>query len=608
MCGIVGYVGSGNTADLLIRSLYRLEYRGYDSAGVAIMCDDGLKVIKSYGRILNLKHKIPSFLTATAGIGHTRWATHGKPSELNAHPHKDCTGKIAVVHNGIIENYKELKDMLEKRGHRIVSETDTEVISHLIEEFYTNDMCHAIRETAKQLKGSYAIAVVNKDYPDRVFAVRNESPLVIGIGEGQYFLASDVTGFLDHTRKAIFLEDGDMAVLSPEGISLMDMAGAPVNREITLIDWDLKATEKSGYEHYMLKEIHEQPRTLKDAYSGRINELTGEAVLGELSIDENHAKSIKGIFIIACGTSYHAGMMGKYVLEELTDIPVSIDISSEFRYGHVHIDQDTLIIALSQSGETADTIAAVKEASRKGAHIVAITNVVGSTITRESTDTIYMRTGPEIGVAATKTFTSQVLILYLLAIYLGNKRGTLNAEKASNLIRAIKGVPQKVQQVLELDKQIAEVAKYLSSSKALFLIGRHLNYPAALEGALKIKEISYILSDGFAAGELKHGPLALIMADVPVVAIATDCRTYTKTVSNILEIKARDAPVIAIASDGNLSIDKLTDMVIHVPNGCEYTSPIMSSIVLQLLAYYIALYRGCPIDKPRNLAKSVTVE
>ena len=608
MCGIVGYVGSGNTTDNLIRSLYRLEYRGYDSAGVAVICDEGLKIIKSFGKILNLQLKMPPALAATAGIGHTRWATHGKPSELNAHPHGDCTGKIAVVHNGVIENYKELKEMMEKRGHRIVSDTDTEIISHLIEEFYTNDMCHAIRESTKLLRGSYAMAVVNNDYPGKVFAVRKESPIVIGIGEGEYFLASDVTGFLDHTRKAIFLEDGDMAVLSPDGISLMDMEGAPVHREITLIDWDLKATEKSGYEHYMLKEIHEQPRSLKDAYAGRINELAGEAILKELSIDEGQAKNIKGIFIIACGTSYHAGMMGKYALEELTDIPVSIEISSEFRYTNVHIGPDTLIIALSQSGETADTLAAVKEAARKGAHIIAITNVAGSTITRESTDTIYMRTELEVGVAATKTFTSQVLILYLLAIFLGTKRGTLSAEKARNLIRAIKDTPQKVQRVLDQDKQISDVAKYFSSSKALFLIGRHLNYPAALEGALKIKEISYIFSDGFAAGEMKHGPLALIMADVPVIAIATDCRTYEKTVSNILEVKARDAPVIAIASESNLAISKFIDIVIRVPDANEYISPILSSVVLQLFAYYIALSRGCPIDRPRNLAKSVTVE
>ena len=608
MCGIVGYVGNGNVTDLLIKSLYRLEYRGYDSAGIAIISDDNLKLIKSYGRILNLEQKMPSRLTATVGIGHTRWATHGKPSELNAHPHQDCTGNIAVVHNGIIENYKKLKAMLEKRGHNIISETDTEVISHLIEEFYTNDMGRAIRETIKLLEGSYAIAVVCKDYPDKIFAVRKESPLVIGVGNGQFYLSSDVTGFIDQTRNAIFLKDGDIAVLSPEGISLTDSDGTPVFREITHVDWDLKATDKFGYEHYMLKEIHEQPRTLKDAYSGRINELAGEALLTELSIDEDRAKSFKGIFIVACGTSYHAGMMGKCVLEEFIDLPVSIDISSEFRYKNIHIDQDTLIIALSQSGETADTIAAVKEASKKGAHVIAITNVAGSTITRESTDTIYMMSGPEIGVAATKTFTSQVLILYLLAIFLGKRRGTLSVEKAINLIRAIKETPQKAQQVLELEKQILEVAKYCSGSKALFLIGRHLNYPVALEGALKIKEVSYILSDGYAAGELKHGPLALIMANVPVLAIATDCRTYEKTVSNILEVKARDAPVIAIASENNTTIGQFTDVVIRIPDASEYISPIMSSIVLQLFAYYIALYRGCPIDKPRNLAKSVTVE
>jgi glucosamine--fructose-6-phosphate aminotransferase (isomerizing) len=608
MCGIVGYVGNGNTADVLLESLSRLEYRGYDSAGVAMVSDGGLKVIKSYGRIFNLKEKLPGKMMAAAGIGHTRWATHGKPSELNAHPHKDCTGKIAVVHNGIIENYHELKDMLVARGHKFVSDTDTEVVSHLIEESYTGDTFRALREAIRLLKGSFALAVVNEDEPGRVFAARMESPMVLGIGDGQSFLASDVTAFLRFTRKAVFMEDGDMAVLSPEGIRLTDFEGREVRRDVKLIEWDLEAAEKAGYEHFMLKEIHEQPQSLKAAIAGRLDELKGNVMLDEVSLTAEQVRGLRRIIIIACGTSYHAGMMGKYVMEELTDLPVSIDIGSEFRYSHSSLDTDTLIIAISQSGETADTIAAVKDAARSGVHVIAVTNVVGSTISREATDTIYMMSGPEIGVAATKTFTAQVVVMYMLAVFLGRIRGTFSAEKASKFIRALKSLPQKAQLVLDMDPQIAEIAKLFDRSSSFFLVGRHLNYPAALEGALKIKEISYVISEGFAAGELKHGPLALLTTKVPVIAIATDSVLYDKVVSNIREIKARDASVVAIASESNKSIDQLVDIAVRVPDACEYTSPVMSSIVLQLFAYYAALSRGCPIDKPRNLAKSVTVE
>lgn len=608
MCGIVGYVGNGNTTDVLLESLLRLEYRGYDSAGVALVSDGSLRIIKSYGRIFNLKKKMPGDLMATAGIGHTRWATHGKPSEVNAHPHKDCTGKIAVVHNGIIENYRELKEMLTARGHNFVSETDTEVVSHLIEEHYTGDTCKALMEAIKQLKGSFALAVVNQDDPEKIFAARMESPMVLGIGDGQFFLASDVTAFLKHTRKAVFMEDGDMAVLSHEGIRLMDFEGREVRRKVKHIEWDLEAAEKAGYEHFMLKEIHEQPKSLKAAIAGRLDELKGNVILKEVSLTEEEIRDIKRIIIIACGTSYHAGMMGKYVLEELTDLPVTIDIGSEFRYSHSRLDRNTLVIAISQSGETADTIAAVKDAVRNGVYVIAVNNVVGSTISREATDTIYMMSGPEIGVAATKTFTAQAVVMYVLAILLGRARGTLSAEKASKIIRALKSLPQKAQQVLELDSQIADMSMLFKYSSSFFLVGRHLNYPAALEGALKIKEISYVMSEGFAAGELKHGPLALLTTNVPVIAIATDSELYDKVVSNIREIKAREATVIAIASESNKSIDQVADIVVRVPDACEYISPIMSSIVLQLFAYYVALSRGCPIDKPRNLAKSVTVE
>jgi glucosamine--fructose-6-phosphate aminotransferase (isomerizing) len=608
MCGIVGYVGNGNTSDVLIESLSRLEYRGYDSAGVALVCEDSLRVIRAYGRIFNLKEKMPRSIIATTGIGHTRWATHGRPSEANAHPHKDCTGSIAVVHNGIIENYRELKDMLVARGHKFASETDTEVVSHLMEDNYTDDMVRALLETVKQLKGSFALAIVNKDVPGKIFAARKDSPMVIGIGEGQLFLASDVTAFLKHTRKAMFLEDGDIAVLSQDGVRLMDFEGNEVFREIKTIEWNLEAAEKAGYEHFMLKEIHEQPTSLKAVIAGRLDEIKGQVNLKEVTLTEEQVQNIKRIIIIACGTSYHAGMMGRYVLEELTDLPVSIEIGSEFRYSHSRLDESTLIIAISQSGETADTMAAVKDAMRNGAHVIAITNVVGSTISREASDTIYMLSGPEIGVAATKTFTAQVVVMYLLAIMLGRARQNISARKASKIIRALKSLPQKAQLVLDMDEQIAEMSGLFNHSNSFFLVGRHLNYPVALEGALKIKEISYVISEGYAAGELKHGPLALLTTKVPVIAIATGSELYDKVVSNIREIKARDATVIAIASESNKSIDQVADLVLRVPDACEYISPIMSSIVLQLFAYYAALARGCPIDKPRNLAKSVTVE
>ncbi len=458
------------------------------------------------------------------------------------------------------------------------------------------------------MKGSFAFAIINRDEPDTIFAAKKDSPLVIGVGNGQCFLASDVTAFLKYTNKAIFLEDGDMAVLSKDSIKLMDFEGYPISRGIQTIEWDLDSAEKAGYEHFMLKEIHEQPQSLKAAISGRLNELTGDVTLNEVSLTEEAIRDLRRIIIIACGTSYHAGLLGKYAIESLTEIPVSIEIGSEIRYSSTHMDKNTLIIALSQSGETADTRAAVKDAMRKSAHVIAITNVVGSTISREANDTIYMMAGPEIGVAATKTFTAQVVAMYMLAIFLGRKAGTLNADKSRGIITALKGLPQKAQQVLDLDQTVAKVAEIFSSSDTFFLVGRHFNYPIALEGALKIKEISYVFSDGFAAGELKHGPLALITTNVPVVAIATDCPTYDKVVSNIREIKARDASVIAIASESNTGIDQLADIVIRIPDASEYISPIMSAIVLQLFSYYCALNRGCPIDKPRNLAKSVTVE
>jgi len=608
MCGIVGYIGNGNTANVLLDSLESLEYRGYDSAGIALVSNGSLRVIKSYGRIFNLKEKIPIALNASAGIGHTRWATHGKPSELNAHPHKDCTGNFAVVHNGIIENYQGLKKELMAMGHDFSSETDTEVIAHLIEKNFTGDVIQALQQTVKELEGSFAMAIVSKFAPGKIFAAKKDSPMVIGLGEGQYFLASDVTAFLKYTKKAVFIEDGDIVIMSGDGITTMDFSGRPVTREIRTIEWDFEAAEKSGYENFMLKEIHEQPKSLRDTLAGRLNELTNEAILPEITLTKEDICDIKRIIIVACGTSYHAGLIGKYAIGSMTDIPVSVEIGSEFRYLSNRLGPDTLIIALSQSGETADTIAAVKDSMKKGCRVIAITNVVGSTLSREANCSIYMRSGPEIGVAATKTFTSQIVVMYLLAIYLGTIKSTLNTEQTKKLVSELKMLPQKAQRVLENERYIMDIARIFINSNQFFFVGRNLNYPIALEGALKLKEISYILSEGYAAGELKHGPLALITTNVPVIAIATKCPTYHKMISNIKEIKARDASTIAIASENDDSITQLVDLVVWIPDSNEYIAPILSAIVLQLFAYHMAVFRGCPVDKPRNLAKSVTVE
>jgi len=608
MCGIVGYIGCGKTTEVLLDSLGRLEYRGYDSAGIAVVNGNGIEVIKSANRIAKLKEQVPSTLLSAVGIGHTRWATHGKPSTLNAHPHQDCTGRIAVVHNGIIENYQELKRELQAKGHKFSSETDTEVISHLVEDFYHGNTLRAVLEAVQHLKGSFAFALINNDEPDQIIAARKDSPLVIGIGEEQFFLASDVTAFLRYTRKAVFLDDGDIAILTKQNLSIIDFNGNTLAREVRTIDWDLEAAEKSGYEHFMLKEIHEQPKSLKDVLSGRIDELAGEVDLPEVKLTLEQIADIRRIVIVACGTSYHAGMTGKYVLEMLTDIPISVEIGSEFRYSSSRTDHHTLIIALSQSGETADTAASVKDAIKKGAHVIAITNTVGSTIARESQSTIYMRCGPEIGVAATKTFTSQMTVMYLLAIYLGRKRGTINAYNARTLLSELKALPRDVQTVLDQSDAIASIAKLFATSNLFLFVGRHLNYPVALEGALKLKEISYIFSEGFAAGELKHGPLALLTTGVPVIAVATRSPTYEKMVSNIKEIKARDASVIAIASESDEEISQLVDVVIRIPDVGEIISPVLSSVVLQMFAYHVAVCTGSPIDKPRNLAKSVTVE
>lgn len=608
MCGIVGYVGNGNIRDVLIDSLGLLEYRGYDSAGIALASSGALTIAKTCGRVAKLKDIVPGPVNSSAGIGHTRWATHGKPSDANAHPHKDCTGHIAVVHNGIIENYRELKETLISRGHIFLSETDTEVISHLVEEFYDGDMKKALLKTVKCLRGSFALVIVNNDFPDMLFAVKKDSPLTIGISEGQCFVASDMMAFLKYTREVLFLEDEDIAVITRGAVDVCNFSGETVERVSQHIDMALEDIGKSGYGHYMLKEIHEQPISLKDAVIYRLNEITGEIDLHEISLTKKQICDLKRVVIIGCGTSYNAGLIGKYAIERLTNLPVSVEIGSEFRYAPGQIGPDMLVVAISQSGETADTIAAAREALRKGAYVISITNTYGSSITRSSSGTIYMNSGPEIGVAATKTFTAQVLLLYLLALYIGSGRGTIAPDELRKFIASIKSLPSKVQSVLDQEDYIEKLTTLFKDSSSLFFIGRNMNYPVALEGSLKLKEIAYMFSEGFAAGELKHGPIALINTNVPVVAIATSSSTYDKTVSNIKEVMARDAIVVAVASKSDEAIGHLTDLVIRVPDTCEYLSPILSSVALQLFSYYMALHRGCPIDKPRNLAKSVTVE
>ena len=608
MCGIVGYIGNGDTKNMLIDSLGMLEYRGYDSAGLALVCRDDLKIIKTCDRVAKLREIVPNSTFAVSGIGHTRWATHGKPSDINAHPHRDCTGKIAVVHNGIIENYRELKEMLVSRGHRFVSETDTEVVSHLIEEYYSGDMKNAITETVRRLKGSFALVVAHKDLPEKLFAVKNESPLVIGICKDQCFVASDAVAFLKYTKKIVTLEDRDIAIISRGMVNVYDFDGNAVERTPRTASWHAEEIGTGVYAHYMLKEIHEQPRTLSEVMANRLDDTIGNIDLPELSPVREALHNIRQIVIVACGTSYHAGIIGKYAMEQLLNMPVSVEIASEFRYALHNVGTDTLVIAITQSGETADTIAAAKEATHKGACVVAVTNAEGSSITRECRATIFMKSGIEIGVAATKTFTAQVLVLYLLALYLGKERGTLMPKEMAELMSSMRSLPQKVQRVLDEESYIKNMASLFSHASSMYFIGRSMNYPVALEGSLKLKEIAYVFSEGFAAGELKHGPIALITADVPVVAIMTRSSTYDKTASNVKEILARDAVVIAIASEGDNNIRQLANLVISVPNACEYTSPILSSVALQLFSYYIALLRGCPIDKPRNLAKSVTVE
>ncbi len=615
MCGIVGYAGRNAAAPVLIESLKKLEYRGYDSAGITVL-GNGIETHKAVGKIVNLESEIPKNLGGTIGVGHTRWATHGRPSTENAHPH-NSGGKISLVHNGIIENYMALKERLTGEGYIFKSETDTEVVAHLLHKHIYGssdgkkaqcELLSGLREALKEIEGSYALAIVSADEPGKLVLARKDSPLVIGLGKGENFAASDVTAFLNYTRDVIFVDDFETAVLTPAGVEVFDREGNLKEKKIEKIEWDFEAAEKAGYEHFMLKEIHEQVTAIHNTLAGKVSELEGAIYLKELNLSDEEIKKLSRVQILACGTSWHAGLLGKYLFEQLAGIHCDIDICSEYRYRNPVMHEGTLAIAITQSGETADTLAAVRETMSYNCPTLAITNVVGSTITREANSVLYTRAGPEIGVAATKTFSTQLICLYLLAVKFALVRGKLSPDYAKSFITELRKVPGEIQQILNQKEAIKECAENFARAKSYFFLGRHLSYPIALEGALKLKEISYVHAEGFAAGELKHGPIALLDEGTPVVAIATKGQTYDKMLSNIKEVKARDAFVIAVANIKDTEIAKYADVVLRVPQSNELLAPLLSVVVLQLLAYYTALARGCSIDKPRNLAKSVTVE
>ncbi|MCL5102841.1 MAG: glutamine--fructose-6-phosphate transaminase (isomerizing) [Armatimonadetes bacterium] len=609
MCGIVGYIGEQDACPILVDGLKRLEYRGYDSSGVAVMNGDGIDIRKSVGKLKALETVLENCAPAgSLGVGHTRWATHGRPSDENAHPHSDCTGKITVVHNGIIENYMELKARLVEEGHRFSSETDTEVAAHLIESHYAGDLAEAVRKAAKQLEGSFALVVIAQDEPDRIVAARRHSPLAIGLGDGENFLASDVAAFLKHTRRVIFADDDNVAVIMREGVTLTDLDGNPVNKGEQKIDWDAAMAERGGYDHFMLKEIHEQPRALRETMRGRLSPDRDTIELPGINLTEDEIKNIDRIIMIACGTAYHASMAGKYAIEQLCRIPVEIDFASELRYREPIIDERTLGIVISQSGETLDTVVGLREAKKNGAKVVAITNVVGSMAARESDGVLYTYAGPEIAVASTKAYTTQLMVLYLIALYLAQVRGTLEPEWAAELRDALWELPQQAEIILNDDREVVSAAERYYCYNGFLYMARGINLASALEGALKIKEISYMHAEGYAAGEMKHGPIAMIDPTFATIAVTVRSKTYDKMLGNIREVKARLGDVIAIANTHDTTIDEYVDRVIRIPATEEVFSPVLVALPLQLMAYWVAHSRGPAIDQPRNLAKTVTVE
>jgi glucosamine--fructose-6-phosphate aminotransferase (isomerizing) len=618
MCGIVGYIGNRKAVPIILDGLRRLEYRGYDSAGIAVLNGDNhLSVRRASGKLRNLEEAIRlNPLDGPYGIGHTRWATHGRPTEENAHPHRDCTGDIVVVHNGIVENYLQLKHQLQLDGHKFCTETDTEVIAHLVEKYYEGNLEDAVRKAVKDLNGVFALGVIASSDPNKIVAARSGPPVVIGLGDGEYFVASDVPAILSHTRDMFFLNDGDLAVLTPEGVHLTDFNGKPVKRQVTHIVWDPIMAEKGGYKHFMLKEIFEQPRAIRDTVLGRVGQESGRVFLDEMDISPKVFREFQSVKIIACGTSWHAALAGKFMIEKLARIPVEVDYGSEFRYRDPIVSKDMLTVVISQSGETADTLAAQREAKQKGSKTLAICNVVGSMITREAAGTLMTHAGPEIGVASTKAFTSQLTALFILGMYLGQVREVLSEEDSIKLVQELVRLPGKLEMILGKTSIYEELERKLYHSKDFLFLGRGVHFPIALEGALKLKEISYIHAEGYPAGEMKHGPNALIDENLPVVVLATrdpdseESRLrYEKTLSNIQEVKARNGIVIAVVCEGDEhEVSKIADYLIPIPHTTELLLPILEIVPLQLLAYHIAVRLGCDVDQPRNLAKSVTVE
>jgi glucosamine--fructose-6-phosphate aminotransferase (isomerizing) len=609
MCGIIGYIGQKEVVPVLIDALKRLEYRGYDSAGIAVVAGGEIRVRRSAGKLTNLEDAIRQRpLSGFFGIGHTRWATHGRPSEENAHPHRDCSNRIVVVHNGIIENYLELKEALQAEGHNFVTETDTEIIAHLIEKYIDSGLEAAVMKAFAQIQGVYACAVLSSDEPNKIVGLRNGPPLVIGTGEGEYFIASDIPAILPHTRQITFLDNKEMAIITDQGIQICDFEGKNVSRSPQEITWDPNLAEKGNYQHYMLKEIFEQPWAIRETVVDRFSMQSGNVYLDEFSLTEEQLAGVQKINLVAAGTSWHAGLVGKFLLEELARIPVEVDISSEFRYRDPIISPDTLTLAITQSGETADTVAAIREARRLGSLTLSISNVVGSMITRETEGTIYTHAGPEIGVASTKAFTTQLVALYLFAVRMGQLKQTLSRQESVRKVQALTTIANLVETVLQRHDEIEKlVAQYVDRSDFLYL-GRGINYPIALEGALKLKEISYIHAEGYPAGEMKHGPIALIDDRMPVVALMPKDKHYDKIRSNVMEAKSRGGNIIAIATEGDTEVRDIVRQVFYIPPADPLLTPIVAVIPMQLIAYYIAVHLGCDVDQPRNLAKSVTVE
>jgi glucosamine--fructose-6-phosphate aminotransferase (isomerizing) len=616
MCGIIGYIGPKEVVPVLIDGLRRLEYRGYDSAGVAVVRDGDVELRRSAGKLSRLEDVITlNPLSGSYGIGHTRWATHGRPTEENAHPHRDCTGKIVVVHNGIIENYLDLKQQLQQQGHTFVTETDTEIVAHLVEREMKDDgLENAVRRALMLTRGLFALVLISADDPGKIVAVRNGPPIVVGLGEGEFFVASDVPAILSHTRDVIFLGDEEMAVITATGVQFTDFFGRPVSTATQRVLWDPIMAEKAGYKHFMLKEIFEQPTAARETILGRVSQDTGRVFLEEMIIDDARLRSIERVTILACGTSWHAGLLGKYMLESLAQLPVEVDYGSEYRYRQPIVAPNTLAVVITQSGETADSLAALREAKRRGAASVSICNVVGSMATRETDGTIYTHAGPEIGVASTKAFTSQLVALYLLGLRLAQVRGALSADASKPHVDALLQLPLLLEQTLKLAPQVEEVAARFHSRTDFLYLGRGLNYPIALEGALKLKEISYIHAEGYPAGEMKHGPIALIDEQMPVVTLAPDDAVFEKMIGNMQEVKARGGSIVALTTRGATAsklsaiLDGTRDFVIELPPAPVLIVPILMVVPLQLLAYDIAVRRGCDVDQPRNLAKSVTVE